>query len=500
MPPTPKPRNFARPAPAKRRWTAPDLLPKEVMVKFVDVPRDEGLPNVGNYILCVLIFVIYSRVLDLNPTISALRLPLMMSMAVCAIAFMSGSVLDRIGPGGRYLLGFTIWVIAGAPFGHYRTQSMLTIIEMLKSILIFIACAALITTPRQSRRALWAVALSSLASSLIGSFSGETEAGRLKLDSGSLKDPNTFAMFLLMGLPIWWYFASRASKYAVKVIYWACTIPILLAFGKTGSRGGMVAFGVVLLASFLRLSAMKKVLFTFGSVILLAGLYATLPPYLKVRYFTIFAAKEAARTLGDEAQKLEGDTSSSEERYKLLIESLLMTAKNPIFGVGAGNFANYLEMEANKRGGRTFGQPTHNSYTEISSEAGLPALIFFIAALAYTLRRLHVIVKARPPSPSKTWTDLMLAARYLRLSLLSVMVCCFFLNYAYKGIFQPLLGIITGVTTVALGELIRLKAAADKAAQEAKAPAGTAPAAAPSGPKRPWNPRNTGFRPAPFRP
>jgi type II secretory pathway component PulM len=80
------------------------------------------------------------------------------------------------------------------------------------------------------------------------------------------------------------------------------------------------------------------------------------------------------------------------------------------------------------------------------------------------------------------------------------MVCCFFLNYAYKGIFQPLLGIITGVTTVALGELIRLKAAADKAAQEAKAPAGTAPAAAPSGPKRPWNPRNTGFRPAPFRP
>ncbi len=462
MQPTSKPLNPGRPVPASPR-VKPALLPKESVVKFVDAPKDHGLQNVGSYILAVLIFVIYSRVLDVNNAIASLRLPLLMSIAVLAIAFMTGSVVDRIGIPGLYLFGFTMWVLIGSPFGFYRAQSLLTVIEMVKSFLIFTACAALIATVRQSRRLMLAVALSSLASALMSGFFGEMKYGRLSITQGGLGDPNAYAMFLLLGLPMWWYLARRTSRYAVKLICWGCTIPIFTAIAKTGSRGGMVALAALLLMVFFHASIMKKVQIMIVGVIFLGVLYVTLPPYLKARYFTLFAAETAAQLGVDEA-KLESDVGSSEERYKLLINSLLITMRNPIFGVGAGNFVHYAEAEARKRGSRTGGQPTHNTYTEISSEAGLPALILFSGAIVFTFRRMSLFLKTKLPAASKDLPDMAHAVRYLRMSLVSSLVCCFFLSYAYKGIFQPLLGIITGVITVAFGELMRAKAAAESAA------------------------------------
>lgn len=494
MPPTSKPLNPGRPVPANPP-VKPIAPPKTVVVKLVDAPTDQGLQNTGNYVLALLIFITYSRVLDLNSTIASFRFPLMLSVIVLAIAFMSGSVLDRIGTTGRCLLGFTVWVVVGAPFGFYRSQSLQTVIEMVKAILIFTACASLITTVRQSRRVMLAVGLASLVGSVMSSFLGQLRGGRLTLEQGSFGDPNAYAMFLLLGLPIWWYFARRSSTYAVKLICWGCTIPILVAFGKTGSRGGMAAFAALLLMIFLQSSVMKKLQIIIAGVLLLGALYATLPPYLKVRYFILFSPKEAAQPEGELADRLEADAGSSEARYKLLMDSLVTTLKNPIFGVGAGNFAHYVDAEARKRGGRTGYQPTHNSYTEISSEAGLPALILFIAALVFTFRKMAFVLKAKPPTGSKNWEDLTHAVRYLRMSLVSTMVCCFFLNYAYKGIFQPLLGIITGVTTVAIGELMRAKAAAEKEGNEAKAASGAGPAAGPGG-----KPGPGGARPGPRAP
>jgi len=62
---------------------------------------------------------------------------------------------------------------------------------------------------------------------------------------------------------------------------------------------------------------------------------------------------------------------AKEERYELLVESLKITARRPIFGVGAGQFASYSGMW----------QPTHNTYTELSSESGIPALVLFLLVI-----------------------------------------------------------------------------------------------------------------------
>ena len=61
-------------------------------------------------------------------------------------------------------------------------------------------------------------------------------------------------------------------------------------------------------------------------------------------------------------------SSSAQQRKELLIQSLKVTAQYPLFGVGPGNFTVLSGVW----------RVTHNSYTQISSEGGIPAFVFYV--------------------------------------------------------------------------------------------------------------------------
>lgn len=471
MPPPPRTRPAGPPFP-QMGVPLPSLRRKKEAIAVKIISKGTGMQEFGNYVLAFLIFCIYSRILDRG--LSALRLPLLMSVTVLAIAFISGTVMDRLGKMGYFMYLMAFWIAIGTPFGYSRAQSLETVLEIFKSLLVFTGAAALIASVKQSRRVMFGLACSSLVAAMLGATAGELRGGRLQMESGTLGDPNAYAMFLLLGLPQWWFFARRAAarkKTLLRLFYLSCTLPILAAFAKTGSRGGMTAVAVMLLVIFLQMSFMKKLQMIALGAVCVAGLWVTLPPYLKARYFTLFAPKDMDKLSQDEAADLAGSAESSEERRRLLLNSLLATVKNPIFGVGAGGFPAYADAEAKKVGRRTHWQPTHNSWTELSSEAGIPALVLFILAIVSAFRAFAFILNTKPPIMTPEWLELMDAARYLRLSLISTMVCCSFLNFAYRGVYQPLLGMIAGILSVAGTELARSrKMAADAAAKAAAAP------------------------------
>ena len=72
---------------------------------------------------------------------------------------------------------------------------------------------------------------------------------------------------------------------------------------------------------------------------------------------------------------------STEARKLLFQRSLRATVERPLFGVGPEQFPNYRG-----KGGRAqetrevLWYGTHNSYTQISSESGIPAIIFYVLA------------------------------------------------------------------------------------------------------------------------
>ena len=68
-----------------------------------------------------------------------------------------------------------------------------------------------------------------------------------------------------------------------------------------------------------------------------------------------------------------------------------LTLTHPVFGVGPGAFGVAQDELARSRGkekGSWLG--THNSFTQISSEAGIPALILYLAVLIFSIRAVSV--------------------------------------------------------------------------------------------------------------
>jgi O-antigen ligase len=78
-----------------------------------------------------------------------------------------------------------------------------------------------------------------------------------------------------------------------------------------------------------------------------------------------------------------GDHGSLEARQQLLTDSIELTKKHPLFGVGPGNFPVVTESW----------HVTHNTYTELSCETGLPGLIIYLLILVFAFRNLARVRK-----------------------------------------------------------------------------------------------------------
>ena len=75
---------------------------------------------------------------------------------------------------------------------------------------------------------------------------------------------------------------------------------------------------------------------------------------------------------------------------------------------------------------------THNSYTQISSECGIPAFLFYMAALVLTFKVFNRGRKSRDPNIAEI-------SSVLSLMLVSFGVCMFFLAQGY-GFGFPVMG------------------------------------------------------------
>ena len=186
---------------------------------------------------------------------------------------------------------------------------------------------------------------------------------------------------LLIGLPLWGGLMGSAESGPKKA--WAMFVMGLMLFTtfRTGSRGAMIGFVCTALVYFLRASIMEKMKFIIGGALIMAVLIGVMPGRLVARY------KTTVDDDVDDASEMDGGMkesaiSSTQSRKMLLRHSLIFTIKHPLFGVGPGMFP-LADDEYSKSIGLPKGPwlGTHNSYTQVSSELGIPAFLFFTAAV-----------------------------------------------------------------------------------------------------------------------
>src|SRR5207248_2739531 len=124
----------------------------------------------------------------------------------------------------------------------------------------------------------------------------------------------------------------------------------------------------------------------------------SMPGHLISRYKTI--AEDNIDDDEMDAGMRDSALSSTQSRKALLKSSIKFTIRHPLFGVGPGMFsvADNDDAVANgQRKGQWLG--THNSYTQVSSELGVPAFIFFVSAMVMALRSPYKLYRETRDDP-----------------------------------------------------------------------------------------------------
>jgi O-antigen ligase len=428
-----------------------------------DVPGStDAFARIGFGVLVFFLFLIFSRIFDVK--FSSLHIPGISYRVILVMVLLSRAFLRALKSDiGRWLLFFTVWMACCIPVSMWRGGSwMLLRDQWWFSFVVFLATAGLVVNFQQCRKAIYTMAWAFLVLTLVAKFWGSTEAtGRLFLPTGKFANPNEMAQALLLGIPLWWMFLLDATGGAKKLFASGVMLFMLVMVSKCGSRGALIAFGVTAFCAFLRAPVIGKLKMVVGGVVILAIVIGMMPGRL-VRRYTTFTEDQQKTGLMDEDYDpaMEGfAVSSAVQRQYLLTKSIKYTIQHPLFGVGPGMFTVAEDADAKAEGKRKGSwQGTHNSYTQVSSEIGIPGLIAYAAAIFLSLIKTSRLY-------SKTRGDPRLAqiancAISLHYCLIVYAVSVFFDYIAYTAMLSVFAGLAAALDATAGWEMDHLTAPA----------------------------------------
>jgi hypothetical protein len=379
------------------------------------------------------VFLYVSRVTDLR--FSYLHLPFIVAAMAGATAALSGCLPAAIqSRTGLIYAAMTFWICAGVPFSVWRGGSFAIITQYwVRTVLIALLVLALVVSFKEVSRLMDTIALAVLVAAFLGLHAGVSSAdGRLEIANYSrISNPNDMAFAMLLGMPLWWRNLTWGSLLR-RCMAAAALLPILACFLKTGSRAGLFALASMTVVAFLRAPVASKIRIGTGAVLAAAIGLAVLPPYLRDRYFTLETANMADvhSSLGERA--VDAAAASALQRKNNLMDSIRMTLHHPVFGVGAGNFAVEQDQDAKAAGlARGTWLGTHNTYTQLSSECGIPMLVLFLLLLAGGMRALGAARRLAARETGPEAAGILKAAQALDLVMWGTCVFIFFSHIGY---------------------------------------------------------------------
>lgn len=363
------------------------------MAYAVPPVRPAGLP--ARLLLGIFIVVIYSRLIEILP----LRPLAPLGLCLLLYGLLTSRWMDwLLAKPTLLLLALTALMAPSALAGNWPGGSMDMLINVwARSLLYFLIVVTL------GRGLVGVVSvMSSLAWSVVvlimmGLLEGGAEGARLGIGEGTLSNPNDLAAALVMALPFCgWYVLGSGRSMLLRLPMGAVTAYAAFMLLRTGSRMGLLALLAV--AAVLLLLSRGRLRLVLAAVTIAIGLGAVffLPKAIQQRFETI--VKNDVENADDNVD-VGYAIGSSETRWLLLKNSLRVTAHHPLLGVGPGNFSGENAKLTKEAGMRANWQVTHNTYTQVSSECGIPAALVFVGLLVYCLRATNRLRKAMAAHP-----------------------------------------------------------------------------------------------------
>lgn len=224
----------------------------------------------------------------------------------------------------------------------------------------------------------------------IGFVLGGSAEGRLDIESpgASIGNANDYAAHLIFVLPaIIFVLFARERSGIIKLLGIPVVGAALYLILHTGSRGGLVGIIVAVVYAMFKGSGKVRAGLLIGIPVLGLLSIPLLPHDTVLRLESLFSSQ-------DEPGEA---VASQEQRQALFWASVNATLAHPLLGVGPGCFQIYQGDVAGEHGERGMWHETHNAYTQISSENGIPAFLLFLFAIIVTGRALQKASKSDLP-------------------------------------------------------------------------------------------------------
>jgi O-antigen ligase len=292
----------------------------------------------------------------------------------------------RIALEGKILLVLLVHMSLTIFTAFWRGGAFDTVINKFsKGVIIALLIPLVVTKMSELRKLLYvqagAVALITIASLI----AHHTVDGRLMgIQKGILENPNDLAMNIAINFPLCMAFMF-AARSGLRKLMWAFAL-IVLMYGvvATYSRSGMIAMMITVVICLWEFGVRGRRFMLLATtlilgVLALGGLLAS-PRYLARMESLVFRPDPNSLVAGTMESHGEG---SLEARSLLLKQSVSLMLHHPIFGIGPGNFPAVTHEW----------RVVHNTYTEFGAEAGIPALVLFLALLLTSMRRIRRVYK-----------------------------------------------------------------------------------------------------------
>jgi O-antigen ligase len=450
---TPRSPNGSTANPPRPRDSRPPALPRHSTL--VAAETSSAPQKVAFGIFTLYLFLSFSKLHEFvlgDFRTMMLLLPLLVLTTILA-GGLPGAILSRL---GILFCALTVWLCFATPFGLWPGGSFETLrTYWLPSLTMFLLTASVVRTEGQIRTSMGLIATGGVILVILTFVYPGSMAGRLTFEFGSLSNPNDLANHLLFAFPFC-LLAIRTDGISLKKAIAGLGIALIwITVFRTGSRGGLITLMLAGLVIFWHATVFQKFRILILSTAIAVIALASAPDRVLIRYRLMLGGAAEDERLRAERAMAE---ASADSRLDLLLQSLKITVQNPILGVGPGNFqlANNLDHQA--RGLRPPWQVSHNAFTQVSSEAGIPALLLYLAALIFTVRtsfRIYQRTRGRPELAS-----IANMGYCLRLAAVTFTSAAFFTSIAYQYYFTTLAGLTYALDRAARHALENGKAGA----------------------------------------
>lgn len=381
----------------------------------------------------VLLFTlaIYARPEDIFPSLAQFHLTFL--LGVCAgLAFLGSCLFGETRVSWTremsIMLVLTCWFVIGVPFAYWRGGSFQVLTQVwLKTAVIFFLLTQTLATLGRIRKILWAIILSELAVcaySILQASTGRWVGERFSGVSLGILGWNFLGIAAALTIPYIAALYIAQPSFIKTSLLAASVLSVMWMLVLTASRSGTmsVLFSIALTFLFVLRGNRRGKVIGLATVLILVVAISAAPAVFWQRMGTVWGdANDPPGQIAASARL------SEEDRAGALGRAIGYTMQNPVFGLGLGNL-----MVAS---GTELARPeawlgAHNTFAEISSEAGIPALGLFVALLWVTVRSMKRL--SRTLNGSAENLELKLMARATFVSLLSSVFGAFFAHIGYE--------------------------------------------------------------------